>query len=391
MFKTIKNKIAFTALVLLSLMSFSQEKVQIDTIIEKYKEVCHTIQSIKYEVLHTYKNGGPIIKATIINQKADVQDVGFGKTMIKVTGTIKERGALKPFFYAYDGEFFFFEIGGSGIKKYENVTSKLVSGLLKQHLMMLHVRLFSKSDRLKRGENSYLGKEEIDGKVTYKIKNSIYMYRGDKEMESRAYSWIDSSSYLPIASSNGFGYKRVTVKEVNRIMNKEFFFMKNKGKSIAKRSYQETQDDLNGKDVLKVGTTTPKWSAISQDGKKFSSELLKGKVVLIDFWGTWCPPCIKAMPDIEKLQQIYKDHKDIAIIGISALEKKPNAAENYFKSKGYTYIHIPKGEKIAELFKVKAFPTLYVINKQGKIVQATIDYDKHDYEMSKKLIDKHLK
>ena len=401
------QKSAFFALMLLTSTLFSQGNKQLNPIIEKSKQVLENIQSIEYEIDQKAakgRYGRPIIKVTIVQQKAEVKDIGFGNAMIKATGTIKERGTIKPFSFAYDGDTFLFEKGKSGVKKYTRPTRKIVMGLLQQHLFMMHIRPFSEEIPYSPkagvfGAFKYEGEEMIKGKSYHKIRSatgSMMMIKNGDTIRTKGGGaadifWVDKQTNLPIFYSDKFDYKTISIKQKNKKYKKSFFVVNDKKSSIKGRTYQETQDDLNGEDALKIGTLTPKWIGISQDGKKFSSESLKGKVVLIDFWGTWCPPCIRAMPDIEKLQQIYKNYKDVVIIGISALEKKPNAAENYFKSKGYTYIHIPRGEIIAKQFKVKSYPTLYVLDKEGRIVQATIGYDIHDYEMSKRLINKHLK
>jgi len=377
-----------------------------ENILQASKEACANINSIEYEIIQKAakgKYGRPYIKATIVQQKADVKNIGFERAMMKATGTIKERGVTKSFSFTYDGDNFLFEKGESGIKKYTKPTKSLVTGLLQQHLFMMHIRPLSEEPAYSPkarffGAFKYLGEEMIKGKSYYRIKSaigSIMLVKNGDTIRSKAgravdIFWIDKKSKLPVFYTDNFDYKTISVKQINKNYKKSFFTLE-RGKSIAKQTYQETKDDLNKGDVLKINSIAPEWSGISQGGDKYSSKSLKGKIVLIDFWGTWCPPCIRAMPDIEKLQQTYKNNKEVVIIGISALEKKPNAAEDYFKKKGYSYIHIPNGDEIAKLFKVKVYPTLYLINKEGRIEQATIDYDIHDFEQSKKIINKHLK
>lgn len=406
MLRILSKTVHFSLILSFSFAMYAQNgSKELDMIVQKSK----SIRSVEYTVHQKNakgRYGRPIIKATIFQQKADVRNVGFGNAMMKAFGTIKERGVVKKFAFSYDGDIFLFEKGESGIKKYTKPTRKTVMGILQQFLFMLHIRSLSeKQPYLPKAKVfspfKYLGTEELDGISYHKISSSIdrpmiMVRNGDTVVTKKVgraadIFWIDKGSHFPVFYTDNFVYKTITVKQINKDYGKAYFTLNKNNTSVTSRNYQETQSDIYNKDLLKINSKTPEWSGISQEGKNFSSKSLLGKVVLIDFWGTWCPPCRKAMPDIEKLQQRYKGQKDVVIIGISVLEKKPNAAQDYFKSKGYTYVHIPNGDKIAKAFKVRVYPTLYILNKEGKIVQATIDYDIDDHERSKKIIDKYIK
>jgi len=382
-----------------------------ENILQASKEACKKINSIEYEILQKAakgKYGRAVINAKITQQKADVKDIGFGKAMMKATGTIKERGVTEPFSFSYDGSQFLFQRGKSKVKKYTKPTKGIVAGLLQQNLFMLHIRHFSQEvpykpkDRIF-GKFQYVEDEVINGKTYHKVKSAMgtVMMKKDgkwvpaskgKQIKAADIFWIDIESKLPKFYTDNFDHKTISVKQLNKNYQKSYFSIANKNTPVKERTYQETQEDITDKgSLLKLNSFAPKWSGVSQNGKRFSSDQLKGKVVLIDFWGTWCPPCIKAMPNIEKLQQLYKNNKDVVIIGISAGERTPLAAENYFKRKGYSYVHIPNGDGIAEIFKVKSYPTLYVLDKTGKIIQSTKDFDSNDFEQAKKMINKHLK
>ena len=105
-------------------------------------------------------------------------------------------------------------------------------------------------------------------------------------------------------------------------------------------------------------------------GNTIELDEYKGKVVILDFWATWCPPCRKEIPN---LKEIYKTHKgnDFEIISI-ALERKPKEfALNFIKEWKMDWVHIidnVKGREIAQKYKIRYIPTMYVIDKKGKIV-----------------------
>ncbi len=125
-----------------------------------------------------------------------------------------------------------------------------------------------------------------------------------------------------------------------------------------------------GGGLLKEGDAAPDFTLKTPEGKEVSLKKdLAGKVVLIDFWATWCGPCKMVMPDIQKLYESFKDNKDVAIYGISTFERGGDPAA-YMKGQKFTYGLLVKGDKAAAAYKVQGIPTIYVIGKDGKVVYA---------------------
>jgi thiol-disulfide isomerase/thioredoxin/outer membrane lipoprotein-sorting protein len=127
--------------------------------------------------------------------------------------------------------------------------------------------------------------------------------------------------------------------------------------------------------LLPVGTEAPDWTLETPDGKAVSLKDLRGKVVVLDFWATWCVPCKKAMPDVQKLSVRFKD-KPIAVFGV-AYRETGNPAK-YMKEKGFTYGLLLKGEKLEKPYGIKAIPTFYVIGHDGKVFYADTGSDSAD-------------
>lgn len=118
-----------------------------------------------------------------------------------------------------------------------------------------------------------------------------------------------------------------------------------------------------------VGDLAPEFELTSTTGEKVSLSSLKGNVVVLDFWGTWCAPCKKISPEIQKLADTYKD-KPVRILGLSVRETSDDAVANYTKEHGYTYTQLLKADDVAKkLYKVKIYPTFFVIGKDGEILQ----------------------
>ncbi len=108
---------------------------------------------------------------------------------------------------------------------------------------------------------------------------------------------------------------------------------------------------------------------LEPDPKSFPLSSLKGKVVVLDFWATWCGPCRESIPEVERIFQKYKG-KAIQFVGVS--EDDPSTAGNIPRvqqSLGMTYpiMIANKAPDIAEKYSIGSIPALYVIDKEGKI------------------------
>jgi thiol-disulfide isomerase/thioredoxin len=117
------------------------------------------------------------------------------------------------------------------------------------------------------------------------------------------------------------------------------------------------------------GPTITDFSGKTADGKTFRLSDYKGKVVLLNFWATWCGPCIEEMPDLIKLQEKYGE-KGFVVVGLSADDTFDDAIQ-FAKEKSVNYPILDKEAtgKVSDLVGgVKGLPTSFLLNKEGKIV-----------------------
>jgi thiol-disulfide isomerase/thioredoxin len=122
--------------------------------------------------------------------------------------------------------------------------------------------------------------------------------------------------------------------------------------------------------LLAVGADAPDWKLKDSGGKELSLKSLRGKVVLLDFWATWCGPCRMAMPAVQRLHDKYKD-KPVAILGMNCWEKNKELDPGaWMKQNGFSYPVIVNSDSAATDYKVRGIPTFYVIDPQGKILFA---------------------
>ncbi len=108
------------------------------------------------------------------------------------------------------------------------------------------------------------------------------------------------------------------------------------------------------------------------EGKAWTLKDLKGKVVLVNFWATWCPPCQKEMPDLEALYNRYKD-QGFVILAISE-DEETNKVAPFIAERKISYpILLDPGQKVNKLFQVDGIPKSFVYDREGKLVAQSID------------------
>ena len=123
----------------------------------------------------------------------------------------------------------------------------------------------------------------------------------------------------------------------------------------------------NNDDIVKVGEMMPSFSIVSDNGTKINSAELKGKVVLINFFATWCPPCQKELASVQQtLWPKYKDNNKFVMLVIGR-EHSDKELATYNEKKGFTFPLYPdKSRAIFGAFAKSLIPRSYLIGKDGK-------------------------
>ena len=137
--------------------------------------------------------------------------------------------------------------------------------------------------------------------------------------------------------------------------------------------------------LLEVGTTAPDWQLNGPEGQTHSLSSYRGKVVVMDFWATWCGPCTAVMPRMQKLQQKFAD-KGVVVFGVNSWENGDAIA--LMKSKRYSYELLLHGEQIADAYKVTTLPVVYIVGLDGKIIYCHEGEDQKDLSA---VIEKYFK
>jgi thiol-disulfide isomerase/thioredoxin len=114
------------------------------------------------------------------------------------------------------------------------------------------------------------------------------------------------------------------------------------------------------------GKAAPGFSLTSVDGKTVSLESLRGKVVLLNFWATWCMPCRAEMPFVELLHRTFRE-KGLTVLGIDSEDREVAAA--YLTKNGYTLPSLLDPDKKAhDDYGARGIPTTVLIDREGKVV-----------------------
>ena len=117
----------------------------------------------------------------------------------------------------------------------------------------------------------------------------------------------------------------------------------------------------------------PAWELKDLDGKQVKSSDFDGKVVILDFWATWCPPCKAEIPGFIELQKKYGE-KGLVVVGVSLDEGGPSVVKQFMNQFGINYPVVMGNIQTMEDFGGKAIPTTFVIDRSGKIVAKHVGF-----------------
>jgi len=117
----------------------------------------------------------------------------------------------------------------------------------------------------------------------------------------------------------------------------------------------------------------PDFTLKTLDNEDISLSGFKGKVVLLDFWATWCGPCRESIPHLVQLQKTYQE-KGFQVIGLSVDKGDGNAVRKFVKSMDIPYPVAIAPEDVARNYGVSSLPTTLLIDKQGKIRDKIIGF-----------------
>ena len=138
-----------------------------------------------------------------------------------------------------------------------------------------------------------------------------------------------------------------------------------------------------------INEKAPVFALVDLNGKKIDLGELKGKVVIVDFWATWCGPCKASFPGMQKMVSKYKDDPNVKFVFIDTWEKgdekQKNAAEFIANNKYSFHVLMDNDDKVVAEFKVEGIPTKFVIDKNGMVRFKAVGFDGSDDKLMTEL------
>lgn len=145
--------------------------------------------------------------------------------------------------------------------------------------------------------------------------------------------------------------------------------------SATNSSAPTAQDDIEATTLIHAGDIAPDFTVEMLDGSKVTLSELRGKVVLVGFWATWCPPCRLELSHMQKDVIDRFAGKDLVVLPISRGEKR-KTVEDYIAKMGYTFpIGLDGDQSIYKKYASNYIPRSFVVGRDGKVVYVAVGYD----------------
>lgn len=258
------------------------------------------------------------------------------------------------------------------------------------------------SDYLDNKHNfKFIGEEYVNNTLCYRIQENKTLGNDANDpiqlLRNELHFWITKKDLIPVQYSQSYDF----------VMNKDTMYQYEKfvlnkydiNSSIPENiftlgsipSYYKMKDysPYQKPDPLPLDTIAPPWELGSLTGEKVSLQNLKGKLVLIDFFYKSCYPCMLALPGLQSLHEKYKN-KGLKIIGIDPYDKEEDDISSFLKKRGVTYTVLLEGGETAKNYRVSGYPTLFLIDRNGKIVFIQEGYGDETDKKLEEIILKYL-
>jgi len=120
------------------------------------------------------------------------------------------------------------------------------------------------------------------------------------------------------------------------------------------------------------GQTAPEFTLQDVAGKALSLAQFRGKIVVLNFWATWCPPCREEIPSLERLNEVFSG-KDFVLLAVNVNTDGEEGLKDFLAKNPHSFLVLPDPDgKVQNLYGVDKFPETFIIDKEGKIAEHVI-------------------
>lgn len=342
-------------------------------IVEKATQAAANLQAISYSA--SFQGEGdlislaPKIDANVVARRG----ANGGNHFIAMEGTITNPGgnASEPFKFACDDKQFY---DLNPTKKTLTIADLATTPIMRYRASPVFPSRYLDNTpyktELSNASLAYLGTEDVDG-----VQCNVVEVGYANGRLGRSFLYIGKDDYLlrKLVRELSLGGRPNQPKRTGRLMlsiknlNTQPAIAEGAFKLAAPADFSTSRakpaERRSG--LLELGSTAPDFELPRADGTMVSLKSLRGKFVVLDFWATWCGPCKKAMPELQKLHDHFKD-APVAVFGVNCRERSADPMA-YIKSRGFTYPQLLKGDSAANDYKVQGIPCVYVLDPEGKV------------------------
>lgn len=191
--------------------------------------------------------------------------------------------------------------------------------------------------------------------------------------------------------SGGSTYEElVTSLQLNPSIPKDVFAFKppaDAKKVEPKQQAEESREDTKSLE----GQPAPDFTLTDMEGNSVSLSNLKGKVVFLDFWATWCPPCRESLPHTQSLSQHEKAKSgELVVLAINAREEA-DKVKQFMQEKGFSFrVLMDKDGAVLDKYKVQGIPTFVLIDREGKVAWVQVGFGSGTEKLMEEAVNKAL-
>lgn len=312
-------------------------------------------------------NGQRVVTGHVILSKFDGNSgIGFAG-LVAVSGKIfkADSSTIERFQVAFDGTTVRRYLAGSGVVLQadsgfggEGLLQGGFGALILWHFLTVDPFLAF----IAAPEVSILGTEDVDGRPA----DVVDVVLNDKQI-----TWLlDRESHRPVMRRRRFRSATGNlVEEILSISNVQVDV------ELAPDTFElptpegATVEQMGRRppDPFDVGDMAPEWTLTDSEGVDHSLREYRGKLVVMDFWATWCPHCRNAMPAMQKMHDQYSG-RGVAILGVNCRERLKVDPVKFVRDRGFDYPIMVNGNAIAPRYRVQGIPAFFVIGPEGRLL-----------------------